>query len=236
MNRKIAGICIMILGCWSLAARAETGKTERQISVMGRGKVSAVPDQARIWVRVSEEGMKVDTLTQQVRQKMEAVLKVIKGQGIADKDIQTQSYQVTPKMEWRNGRSTRNGYTASNQVEVKIHDLKKVGTILAAVTDAGANDINGPQFEFENPQELERKALSQALADAKAKATLLAQTAGVSLGEVITIQEGAISRPGPRPMMMRAAAMQVADAAASEPIASGEEAIEANLTAQFGLK
>jgi uncharacterized protein YggE len=218
----------------SLSATESHTASERRITVQGQGKISAVPDQARIQVMVTEDGPKVDSVTAQVRQKMDAVLKVIKGQGIADKDIQTQYYRVSPKMEWRNGRSNRVGYTVSNQVEVKIHDLKKTGTLLSAVQDAGANDISGPQFEFENPRDLERKALAQALLDAKAKAALLAETAGATLGDVQTIDEGASFRPSPRPMIpMRAMS---AAAPAEEPIAAGEETIQANITASFALK
>ena len=236
MKRPYAAPLILIILC-SLrgSAFAESpDRIPRRITVQGQGKISGVPDQARIQVMVTEDGLKVDAVTQEVRRRMDAVMKTLKAQGVADKDLQTQVYRVTPKMEWKNGRSSRVGYTVSNQVEVKIHDLKKTGALLAAVQDAGANDINGPQFEFENPQELERKALAEALKDAKAKAALLAESAGATLGEVLTIDEGASYRPGPRPMMaMRAMA---AAPAAEEPIASGEETVQASVSVTFSLK
>jgi len=214
---------------------ADTEKQQRQVSVQGHGKVSATPDQALLWVQVSEEGTRVDAVTQQARSKMDAVVKAIKGQGVQDKDIQTQLYQVAPKIQWKNGRADRVGYTVSNRVQVKIRDLKKAGSVLAAVADAGANEITGPQFGFDNPQELERKALGLALADAKAKAALLADAAGAALGEAIRIDEsGSFRPPVPRPMMaMRAMA---APAASEEVIASGEEPVEATVTASFALK
>lgn len=231
-------VFVVLCGCLCLGVsrvRADDGKTERQVTVQGHGKVSAVPDQARLWVEVTEEGSQVAAVTQEVRTKIDAVIKTLKAQGIAEKDIQTQAYQVTPKMEWHNGRSSRVGYTASNRVEVKVHDLKKTGTVLAAVLDAGANNINGPTFEFENPQDLERKALGLALQDAKAKAALLAQEAGSSLGEAIRIEEGTSYRPGPRPMraMQEKAALAYS---AEEPIAAGEDNVEATITASFALK
>ena len=79
-----------------------------------------------------------------------------------------------------------------------IHDLKKTGAVLSAALDAGANNVNGPQFEFENPQALRRQALVKAMEDAKAKAALLAQNAGASLGEVLTITESGAPAVWPR--------------------------------------
>src|SRR5262249_50756242 len=132
--------------CWA----AEPAKIERRVTVQGHGKISAPPDQALIRVEVSEEGTRVDAVTQKVREKIDAVLKTGRVQGIPDKDVQTQAYQVSPKIEWRNGRSDRVGFIASNRVEIKIRDLKKTGPLLAAVLDAGANGVNGPDFGFQN--------------------------------------------------------------------------------------
>jgi uncharacterized protein YggE len=238
MKQPVRSIVICSVGwglCLPAGAADSPAKTERMVTVQGQGRLHSVPDQARLQIMVTEEGAKVDAVTQKVRGKMDAVLKVLKNQGIAEKDIQTQFYRVTPKVEWRDGRSIRNGYTVSNQVEVKIHDLKKVGTVLPAVQDAGANDISGPQFEFENSQELERQALALAMDDAKAKAAVLARSAGASVGDILTIQESSSFRPGPRPYMMKSSALAAAPAT-QEPIAAGEETMEASVSATFALK
>jgi uncharacterized protein len=234
---KMSVITMSLLTFIGLNAHAaQPDKTERLITVQGVGKISAAPDVARLWIQVGEEGPRVETVSQQVRRKMDEVMKVLKAQGIAEKDIQTQNYQVSPKMEWKNGRSNRVGFTVSNQVAVKIRDLKKTGAVLSAVMDAGANNINGPQFEFDNPRELERKALESALQDARAKAELLARAAGASLGEVVTIQESGMIQPPPRPMMFRASAVAMDKAIQEEPIAAGEETVQANVSAAFALK
>ena len=229
-----AAIGLLSLSAFSSAA--EPGKMERRVTVQGHGKVSAVPDLARLGIAVSEEGTSVEAVTQQVRRKMDAVMKVLKEQGIAEKDLRTQVYRVVPKMEWKNGRSNRIGVTVSNQLEVKIRDLKKIGTVLTLVQDAGANEIAGPAFEIEHPQELERQALSLALQDAKAKAAVLAQAGGASVGEILTIDEGTSYRPGPRPLMAMKAMQLGAPSAGQETISAGEDIIDANITATFSLK
>jgi hypothetical protein len=225
------------LGICGPSFAAEPGKIERHVAVQGQGKIEAVPDQVRLWLEVSEQGSRVDQVTQEVRRKIDAVLKAVKAQGVAEKDLQTQAYQVSPQMEWKNGKSTRVGYSASNRVEVTIRDLKKTGATLSAALDAGANNVNGPQFSFENPQALERKALDLAMEDARAKAALLAQAAGASLGEVLTIDEGNLTPPVPRPFYARALmAGAAAQAAQPEPIEQGQETVQATVHVTFALK
>jgi len=240
MVRRHARCLILFVGCWILAGitwAAEPAKTDRHITVQGQGKVEAVPDQVRLWLEVTEQGPRVEQVTQEVRRKIDSVLKAVKAQGVAEKDLQTQAYQVSPQMEWKNGKSTRVGYSASNRVEVTVRDLKKTGAILSAALDAGANNVNGPQFSFENPQALERKALNLAMEDALAKATLLVQAAGATLGEVLTIEEGSLTPPVPRPFYARGLmAGTVAQAAPPEPIEQGQEAVQATVHVTFALK
>ena len=96
--------------------------------------------------------------------------------------------------------------------------------------------MNGPDFDFDNPDALERKALVKAMEDAKAKALLLAQASGASLGEVVTIsQNGFSGPPGPRPLLARGM-MAMASAVAEEPIAAGEQRFTSTVTVTFALK
>jgi uncharacterized protein YggE len=229
---------VVLSACFNCLAIAGAAEPEiRRVSVQGLGKVTAPPDIARFRIEVTEEGPRVEAVTQEVRKKMERVLKALKAQGIADKDIQTQAYRVAPKVEWQNGRSKRTGFTGSNQVEATVRELSKAGAVLAAALDAGANQVDGPQFEFANPQELERKALGLALQDAKAKAALLAEGAGATLGETLEIHEGDAAPPvHPMPMMKRMAMSAMAEASGPEPIAAGEEVTQASVRAVFALK
>jgi uncharacterized protein YggE len=236
MGRSIGNqvVLVSLIGLCTLAGAESPDRLERMVSVQGHAKVSAPPDIARLRVQVSEEGPGLDPVNAQARQKMEQILKALKSQGIAEKDIQTESFQVGPKTEWKNGRSDRVGFIVSNQVGVVVRDLKKTGAVLNAVLDAGANNISGPDFVIEHPQPLERKALEMAVEDAKAKAVVLAQAAGASLGSVISLQEGATFQPGPRPMMMRSEAKLAASA--EVPIATGEDTVQATVSASFSLK
>ncbi len=230
-------LTLTVLLTGSILWAAESPKEVRQVSVQGSAKLHVDPDMARLWVEVSEEGQKADDVIARVRRKMDAVVSAVKSKGVSDKDLQTKHYQVTPKTRWDNGRSQRDGYMVSNQLEVKVHDLQKTGAIISAATDAGANSVNGPQFEIDNPKILERKALAMAMEDAKARASLLAEAAGAALGPVTQISENAGFMPGPQPVMMRAMAMagRAADSA-PEAIQSGQQDLTVTVNAVFALR
>src|SRR5438876_11900713 len=82
-----------------LARAAEPGhdKRERTITVQGQGKAYAVPDIATLSVEVSQDGAELDPVLTLVRKEMAKILETVKNQGIADKDVQTQFFQVRPK-------------------------------------------------------------------------------------------------------------------------------------------
>jgi uncharacterized protein YggE len=167
---------------------------------------------------------------------MGAVLESVRREGVADKDVQTDLFQIQPVYEQdKRGNPHPSGFRVSNRVAIKVRDLKKVGRLLSVVTAAGANSVTGPNFEFDNPSQLEREALAKAMEDAKAKASTLAQAAGAALGEALTIsQTGNAGWPPPRPVMaMRAKAFAES---ADTPIAAGEQGFTAEVSVTFALR
>jgi hypothetical protein len=112
---------------------------------------------------------------------------------------------------------------------VRIAALETAGSVLdAAVTD-GANTLNGLTFGLANPRPIEDDARKAAVADALARAQVLAQAAGESLGPILSITEGGGGRQ-PMPMLYKAAA----DSAV--PLAAGEVGVSAEVTIVWQLK
>lgn len=238
-KRSLAvGLCLSLLSLAVPLCAAETGheKTERTLTVQGQGKAYAVPDIATLSVEVSQEGKDLDPVLVQVRKDMSRLLEVVKNQGIADKDVQTEFFQVRPKYE-QDARHNphRAGYVVSNRIAVKVRDLKKVGKVLSAILSAGATTVDGPNFELDNRQAAEREALADATQDAKAKAQAVAQAAGVQLGEILTLSPENINWPVPRTMFARAMAMNAAPVEAQEPMAAGEQTITGTVTITFAI-
>jgi uncharacterized protein YggE len=186
-------------GTLCAAERHDVDNDRRIVTVQGEGKVQAVPDIATLSVEVSQEGEDLDPVTAEVRRQMARVLESVRTQAIEEKDIQTQVYNVRPKWEYdKSSNPHRAGYTVTNRITIKVRDLKKVGKVLAAVIQNGATAVNGPDFEVDNRQAFERKALAAAYDDAHGKAAALADAAGVKLGDILAMNPGQIGWPNPR--------------------------------------
>jgi uncharacterized protein len=232
----VAVIASILVGSPSWAVEDKHHPEERTLTVQGQGKVFAVPDIATLSIQVSQEGKDLDPILTQVRKQMNKVLDVLKEQGIADKDVQTEFFQVHPKYEQdRRGNAQRAGFVVANSLSVKVRDLKKTGKVFSAVLNAGATHVDGPNFELDNPQVAERGALAAAARDAQAKARAVAEAAGVQLGAILTINPQNINWPVPRrPFLMRAMAMPAA-AETEEPLSAGEQTLMGNVTITYAI-
>jgi uncharacterized protein YggE len=199
----------------------------RTITVSGAGSVRAAPDQAELSLGVTTQA---DTATRALQANAalaRRVIAAVKGEGVAAEDIQTASVYLSP----RTGEdgSTILGYAATDTVSVTVRDLGKAGAVIDAGVEAGANEVSGPSLTRSDQDELYRRALRAAMADAKAKAQELARAGGIALGPVRSVVEGSSPTP-PVPFT------GVADAAVeSTPVEPGTETIEAVVTVEFAL-
>lgn len=214
------------------AARAEAPFP--QITVTGEAAVQAVPDMATVSLGVTTLA---DTAAEAMAANSAALAQVIerlKAAGIAPRDLQTASLSLNPNWSGYDSSSnpaaqTITGYTASNQLSIRVRALDTLGAVLdAAITD-GANTLNGISFELSQPRPVQDEARKAATEDARARAELLATAAGVKLGRVISISEGG-GYGGPVPMFKAADAM-----ASPVPVEAGEIGLNASVTVVFEI-
>lgn len=206
----------------------------RTLSVSGEGEVSAVPDQAQLSAGVVSEAKTPDAALAANNSKMETVFAALKKLGIPDKMIQTSNFSVSPQYAPYDakvpGGERIQGYQVSNTVTVRVDDEKKVGPALNALVTAGANQLGNVGFSFRDPKPLLTQARAEAVKDALAKAEAYADAAGVSLGPILSINEGGSPSPSPYPVM----AMVARDK--SVPIAAGESSVSANVSIVWEIK
>lgn len=131
-------------------------------------------------------------------------------------------------------KSLRGYYRVNHQLHVTVRRLSKLGTILSAATQAGANHIWGISFELDDPAPLESQARDKAMADAKSRANTLAKLSGATLGPILAISEGSGDRVYPR-MAMEAQAFKASDRS-SVPIEQGEIVIMHQIQLTYALK
>lgn len=124
------------------------------------------------------------------------------------------------------------GYRITNTVRLLVGDLARVGELLDAAIDAGANSIGGVSFGLRDEADALHRAREAAMADARAKAAHYAALAGTALGDVLSIAEAGSAPPIQHMRMMRAAAMETPH---TTPIASGEGTITVTLQVVYAL-
>ncbi|MBI2623622.1 MAG: SIMPL domain-containing protein [Candidatus Liptonbacteria bacterium] len=163
----------------------------RTIAVSAEGKTLAAPDIAELSFSVVSQGKNPDELSESNNQKMNAVAKFVKGEGIAEEDMKTTAYSLAP--DYRYDRTLQRnfitGYTLTQTLTIKVRNLEKVATVIAGLTPLGVNQIGGVNFTVENPERYLREAREDAFRKAEAKAREIAGAAGVVLGNVITASE-----------------------------------------------
>jgi len=218
------------------SCKAQVGESNfhRQVTVIGYGEMRAAPDMASLNAGVISLGDTAAKALKKNTAEMQTVFEALKKLGIADKDIQTSNFSVSPRYgQYGNSDVPPKiiGYQVSNSVTINLRDLTQLGAVLDSFVSAGANNLGGVQFSFSDPSALKNRARMAAIKDAEARAKLYAETAGASLGSVLIIQENAAPRPVPVMARMASFAKD-----SSVPIAAGEGTIAVNVTVTFALE
>ena len=227
-NTFIIVAAIALTACTLPQASAENEAARRTITVTGQGEAAAAPDMAVLSIGVRTDEATAAVALRENSAAMTATIAKLKELGVEDRDIQTSGLSINPRYDYERNRSnpTLLGYTASNNLTVKLRDLSSAGAVIDQAVASGANSLGGISFTFANPKPLQDDARKDAVARARATAELLTAAAGVRLGSVLTINDGYASAPSPQPRMMR---MEAASDS-SVPLQAGESVVTANVT------
>ena len=204
------------------------------LSVSAQAEAKRVPDVATISAGVVTQAADANAAMRANAVQMDKVMAAIKAAGIAERDIQTSGINLNPQYKYvENQEPTITGYQANNTVNLKVRDIGKLGKVLDALVARGANQVNGPSFEIDQPEEAYDEARRGALEKAQARAAMYAKTLGVRVRRIVSISEGAGFQP-PRPMPMMAA-MARGKAEMDTAVSPGETTLSANLDVVFEL-
>lgn len=179
---------------------------QNQVSVIGQGRVSYQPDLANVIVGVQiDKVAKAEDALKQLNEKINKISGALRLLGVKDEDIKTQNYSLSPQYDStinvgnNISSSVLSGYSANEQLVVKVKDIKNnpnnLNKVVEAASAAGANQILGIAFDLSNTEELKQQARLAAISDAKSKAGKLAPAAGVKLGKIIGWWENVVQAP-----------------------------------------
>jgi len=162
---------------------------KRLLPVTASAEIKAIPNKATITAGVVTEGKNASETATENAAKMTTVFEALKGAGIPSNDIKTSHLSLSPRYDYESRKKPRIvGYSANNIITVNTQDLNKVSSILDALVRAGSNNISNVQFSLSDPEAQKAKVLEDAIKKARAKAQLIARSAGVTLGSLQSIK------------------------------------------------
>jgi len=203
------------------------------LNISANAEARRVPDVATLSAGVVTQATDGNTAMRQNAEQMVKVLAAIKAAGIAERDVQTSGVNLSPQYRYAENEAPKiTGYQASNTVSLKVRDIARLGKVLDALAAQGANQINGPQFEIDQPEPVYDEARLAALKKAQARAETYAKALGLRVRRIVSISESGGGNF--RPVMMRAAAAPMA-ADISTPVSPGESTLSVNLDVVFDL-
>lgn len=207
----------------------------RTISVSGNAQVHLAPDIAYITIGVHTENANAGEAVGANNTQAQKVVDAIKGQGIDPKDIQTTNFSIYPQQQFGpQGENKGTTYMVDNSVFVTLRNLSKMGDVLTAATNAGANSIGGIQFDVADKTDALSEARATAIKNAQKIAEDTAKTAGVTLGEIQSINYGTESTP--IPMFAGKGGAAVEAAAPSVPVSPGEMTISVDVSIVYSIQ
>ena len=207
---RISGVVVLIILALFLLSqtilamgnfgRPNTPATDT-ITVQGDGKATLPPDVANISFTVGNTAVAVADAQAATTKQANAAIDFVKTQGIADKDVTTLSYNISPQYSYPNpcvggvmcpaynGTPKVTGYTVSETIQVTLHDLSKTGAFLGGLGKLSVQNVSGPSFTLNDTTAGYDAARADAIAKAKTQAALLAKQLGVHLGKIVNFSE-----------------------------------------------
>ena len=222
MTGAIAVLLVVALGVTAQQTTTKTDDSRKvtRVSVSGDSTVQAQPDTAVVTLSVVTQARQASEAQQQNAAQTDAVVKALKSAVGTGAEVKTSGYSLQPQRVYKEGQPpTITGYEARNSVTVTLNDLKKVGAVIDAAGQAGANDISGIAFSLKQDRPALDRALSEATKEAVSKAQVIAQALGGRVSRIVEVLEDGFQRP--QPIYQTAEVAMMRTAATNTPVEVG---------------
>ena len=213
-----------------LTAAASVTPERQTLTVVGQGMGQAAPDTARVSLGVAPVRPNVHDASSVAADEQNKLVAALRGQGVEDKDIQTESMYISQNHNCCPDSIT--GYTATMNTSVIVHHLTNVGTVVGAAADAVGNDIrmNGINLSVSDSTAALKAARTAALADAAVRAGDWATNSKHHIGKIVAISE--ITTTNPQPF----AGCQGGCGGGGFPISAGQTTLNVAITVVYELQ
>ena len=216
------------------------------ITVQGDGQATLPPDVARVSFSIENIAVTVSDAQEATTKQANTALDFVKGQGVAEKDIKTLSYNISPQYSYPNPcaygtvcpdyyREPKiTGYQVSETVQVTMRDLSNVGELLGGLGKLEVQNVNGPAFALDDSTAGYNAARADAINKAKTQAKLLARQLGVKLGKIVNFSES--SGDYQYPMMAYGLGGGISEKSAVPDVPAGENTYNASVSITYEIR
>lgn len=160
-----------------------TANTQNKtISVAGNGEIDAEPDAAIVRLSVGAEGSDAGSVSSQLAEDAEQLQSTLSEFGIADENVQTTRYYVREDHRTRD-QPNQTRYMGEHSFEVTLDDVDRVGALIDAATDGGADDVGGVRYTLaeDSREEIRDEAIRNAIANARSEAAVVASATDLEI-------------------------------------------------------
>jgi uncharacterized protein len=198
---------------------AMESKRMTRVLVAGDAIIQAQPDTAILVIAVVTQNKNALNAQQENASRSEQVVRALKAAAGAGAEIKTSGYSIQPQRVYKeNMPPTITGYEARNSVTVTMSDLNRVGAVIDAAAQAGANNVDSVSFTLRQDRPARAQALTEATLEAVSKAQTIAQALGGRVLRIVEVQEDGVR---PRPVVENTYTRDAMVAQASTPIEVG---------------
>ena len=223
-------LLLALLACGALGPAFAQQALVSSIRVTGDARVTAKPDRVQIEIGVTTRAAQSQEAAAQNARQVDGMLTAVRKVAGPTAVLKTISYSLNPNYQYHpnGGEPTIDGYTALNVVQVTLDDLGKIGAVIDAATQAGANHVQGIQFTLRDQDAVRAQALREAVLRARGEADVLAAALGLKVLRVLTVEENS---PRIVPVRVYGGATRVTAAAApATPVEAGTLDVTADVT------
>lgn len=184
-NRILMIILAAILMLTSSLALADT-----VITVTGSGETQVSADTAIVSLGVNARDKDVLAAQQKANAIIASIREAMTSLGIPEDCVNTDYMNIYAIYDYQDDQEEVTAYNAGSTLAIKVTSMDAVGEVIDSAFAAGANTLNGISFSASDTDAAKAESLKKAVADAKAKAEILAEASGLKINRIDLITEG----------------------------------------------
>ncbi|EMA38515.1 SIMPL domain-containing protein [Halobiforma nitratireducens] len=207
---------------------------DNEITVSTSGEVETEPDKATVSIGVEARGESAETVTDELAAGADDLRETFDDLGIPADNVEEGRYRVRPIPGPDDEIEEIRG---SHSFEVTIDDVDRVGEVIDASVEAGADDIGRVNFTLqeETRDELRKDAIDEALANADEEAEHIAANRGVALTGTESVATSDVQVHSVSHRTAYDTVAEADDAGASTDIDADPVSVSASTTVTYGF-